>query len=110
MSSCSNTTKEYPVEPLYCEIIQSFEAVEPIDDLLSGICDTLNAVVEDVGMQYTIVHNSMIKFWLRYLADNDIDDLTESSRDLFQKAQELSMCLLDMWEDIRLVKPLYGPF
>ena len=85
--------------------------VEPIDDRLSGICDKLNAVVEDVGMQYTIVHNSMIKPWLQYLNDKHIDDLTDMhingltarSVDLFKKIQELSMFLLDMWEGIRLV-------
>ena len=109
--SYSNTTKEYPVKSLCSEINQLFQtAVEAIDDRLSGIWDTLQEVIEDVGMQHTIVHNSMIKPWLQYLADNDIDDLTASSGDLFKKTQELSMFLLDMWEDIRLVKPFYRPF
>ena len=84
--------------------------VEPTDDQLSGIYETLNAVVEDVGMQYTIVHNSMIKHLLQYLADNHMDDLTEDSGDLFKKTQELSMFLLDTWKNIRLVKPFYRPF
>jgi hypothetical protein len=93
--------------------------VKPIDDRLSRIWGILQEVVEDVGMQYTIVHNSMIKPWLQYLNDKHIDDLTDkhiddltdkhiddltaSSVDLFKKIQELSMFLLDMWEGIRLV-------
>ena len=84
--------------------------VKPIDDRLSRIWDILQEVVEDVGMQYTFVHNSMIKSWLQYLNNKHIDDLTASSVDLFKKIQELSMFLLDMWEGIRLVKPFYRPF
>jgi len=84
--------------------------VEPIDDRLSGIWDILQEVIEDVGMQYTIVHNSMIKLWLQYFTANHIDDLTASSVDLFRKTQELSKFLLDTWEDTRLVKPFYRPF
>ena len=82
--------------------------VESIDRL-PKILDILQEVKEDAGMQYTIVHNSMIKLWLRYLTHNHIDDLTASSVDLFKKIQELSTFLLDMWEGIRLVKPFYRP-
>ena len=93
------------------EINQLFHTtVEPIEDRLSGILNILREVVEDVGMQYTIVHNSMITLWLQYLTGNHIDDLTARSVDLFGKTQELSMFLLDIWEGIRLVKPFYRPF
>lgn len=74
--------------------------VEPIDDQLSGIRGILQKIIEDVGMQYTIVHNSMIKPWLQYYTDKHIDDLTACSVNLFKKTQELSMFLLDMWEGI----------
>ena len=84
--------------------------VEPIEDRLSRIWGILQEVVEDVGMQYTIVHNSMVKLRLQYLTNNHIEDLTASSADLFKKTQELSMFLLDTWEGIRLVKPFYRPF
>ena len=84
--------------------------VKPIDRVYR-IWDILQEVVEDVGMQYTIVHNSMIKPWLQYLNDKHKDDLTDMHKDglnmrsvnLFKKSQELSMFLLDRWEGIRLV-------
>jgi hypothetical protein len=84
--------------------------VKPIDRL-SRILNILREAVKDVGVQYTIVHNSMIKPWLQYLNDKHIDDLTDKhidgltarSVDLFKKIQELSVSLLDMLEGIRLV-------
>lgn len=88
-------------ESLCSEINQLFHTtVEPIDDRLSRIWDILQEVTDDVGMQYTIVHNSMIKHWLQYLTDNHIDGLTASSVDLFKNTQELSMFLLDAWEGV----------
>lgn len=96
--SCSRTVIN--LKSLCSEIKQLFHTKVQPDDRLSRIRDILQEVIEDVGMQYTIIHNSAIKLWLQYLIHNHIDDLTASSVGLFKKTQELSMFILDMWGDI----------